>query len=199
MLFRSVLTGRTADYFNTKGREVDFYDLKGVAEYLAARLRLGFSYLATKRPKMHPGQTADIFLGGKLIGYLGQVDPSLVIQPVYYLEIELEPLAVGLSHIPSYKALTRFPAVLRDLALVGPKTVPAENLIKAIYEAGGTYLRSVELFDMYTSAQIGVENRSLAYSLIFQSEERTLTDAEIDSLLQNITAKMATLGFSIRS
>lgn len=199
LMLGMVLTGRTAEYFDTKGREVDFYDLKGTVEYLAARLRLGLSYTVAQRPKMHPGQTADILLEGKTIGYLAQVAPSLVSQPVYYLELELEPLAGGLTHIPSYRALTRFPAVLRDLALVGPKTVQAENLTKAIFEAGGTHLRSVELFDMYTGPQIGEENRSLAYALIFQSEERTLTDAEIESFLQNITAKMATLGFSIRS
>lgn len=194
-----VLTGRIADHFDAKGKATDFYDLKGVVENLATRLNLELSYAPSMRPKMHPGRTADILLQDEVIGYIGQVHPDEMEQPVYYAELLVEPLTKGLSKVPVYKALTRYPAVLRDLALVGPKAISASYVKKAIEEAGGTHLRSVELFDMYTGPQVGEGNRSLAYALVFQSEEKTLTDAEIDDFLQRICNKMAELGFTIRS
>lgn len=199
LMVAMALTGRIHDYFDQKGKSVDFFDLKGTIEYLATRLKLNLDFVAVQRPRMHPGRTADILLEGRVIGYMGQIHPDETGQPVYFCQMALEPLAKGLSHVPVYKALTRFPAVLRDIALVGPESISADKVTQAIYEAGGTHLRSVELFDIYTGPQIGEGNRSLAYALVFQSEEKTLTDAEIDSFLQNIYTKMSELGFSIRS
>lgn len=194
-----ILTGQKEGFFDSAPVDVDFYDLKGALDYLGNRLKIHFDYRSSKRPRMHPGRCADILLDNATIGYIGQIHPENTPQPVYYLEIEVDPLTVGLSTTVVYKALTRFPAIYRDIALVGPGDVASEALTKAIFSAGGEHLGKVELFDMYVGPQIGEGNRSLAYALMFQSEERTLTDAEIDSALDNIKDELAKLGFVLRT
>ncbi len=199
LMLGAALAGKKQGYFDAAPGDVDFYDLKGALDYLGSRLRLTFDYAPSRRPRMHPGRCADVSLDGRVIGYIGQIHPDETEEPVYFLEIEVEPLTKGLSEVVVYKGLTRFPAVFRDIALVGPMAVPAKELTEAIINAGGRHLVSVELFDLYTGPQVGEGKKSLAYALMFQSEERTLTDSEIDEALKNIQAKVAEKDFIFRA
>lgn len=176
---------------------MNFYDLKGVLDELAERLHLGgFRYQSANRPEFHPGKCAEILLNDKVLGVIGEVHP-LVHERYDFTDAlvvvaELD-LAMLIDAVPSrftVAAIPSQPPVLEDLAIVVDEAVPAERVVEVISKAGGRILTHVQLFDVYRGEQIGAGKKSLAYSLTYQSPERTLTDKEVAKVRQKIIRRL---------
>lgn len=185
----------TKKHWSRPEHEVDFYDLKGLAEAI-------FNFLAvqpTLKPgslgAMQAGQCGAILYGDKHLGWLGEIKKSVadqhdLEQKAFVMEIDLDPLLEKDASTPKYAAIPAFPPSLRDLAALVDQSVPAGALLDAAREAGGKYLKEVELFDIYTGKQIPQGKKSVALSLVFQSADRTLTDKATQKAFDSIVKKL---------
>ena len=179
---------KTAESWHGKPQSMDFFDLKGEVEELLGAARVQADYVRSTREWLHPGQSAEILVAGKSIGYLGRLHPSLEDE----LDLgttwvaELDQLAVLQTYVSNFTELSRFPSVRRDIALLISDNINVSEIQQLIGKAGGELLDSSWLFDVYTGQ--GVENgkRSLAFALLWQHPSRTLEDAEIKSGMDHI-------------
>ena len=172
---------------NTKN--VDFYVIKGIAEEILDYLGYSgrYSFMKQEMPKeMHPGQSAYINVNGTNVGIIGKVHPEVTNEDVFVLEINLDELLQKKVGKMKYKEISKFPSVKKDLALVVDKELTAQELAKVIKNAGGSLLTNVEVFDVYTGVGIGIDKKSVAFSLTFLDNKKTLTDEEINSLINKI-------------
>lgn len=132
---------------------------------------------------------------GVCLGYLGELHPTVVAAfdcsgPIYVAELSLEAL-LGLPGRPVvHRPLPRFPGVVRDLALVVPGEVESGEIIGAIREMESPLIKTISLFDVYTGEQVPSGQKSLAYSILYQAEDRTLTDEEVNRLHQKVVAHL---------
>ena len=177
------------------GADEDFFTLKGIIESLFDTFGVTVEYAASNEPFLHPGRQASAFIGENAISVFGEVHPDVVAEydidsRVYVAEIDLQALFTVESPRIIYKALPRFPAVERDLALLCDVNKPVAEIERIIRKAGGKILDSVALFDVYQGAQIEAGKKSVAYSLKFRSPDRTLSDEDIDPVLTKIFEKM---------
>jgi phenylalanyl-tRNA synthetase beta chain len=178
-----------------------FAHLKGIVEALVQRLSVpGVRFNAASHPSLHPARTAALSLGSAALGMLGEAHPQvcerfdLPEQPVALLELDLD-LLLASRQPRRYQRISRFPAVLEDIALVVDADLPAQTVEDTIRAAGGELLRHAELFDLYQGEQIAPGKKSLAYALTFQAEDRSLTEDEVLQLYQRIQQHAAaTLG-----
>jgi phenylalanyl-tRNA synthetase beta chain len=184
---------------------VDFYDAKGTVERILAGLGINaYTIEAGSHPSLHPGKTAVVTACGKVIGHIGEVHPKVleaysIPKAAYIFYLSIEVLAELSSLIPKYQSLPKYPAVTRDLAFVVSTDVTSEAMKEVILANGGQYLQRAEVFDVYMGAQVGEGMKSVAYSLFFQSAEKTLTDAELEEPYQKIlTALSEKCGAEIR-
>jgi phenylalanyl-tRNA synthetase beta chain len=142
-------------------------------------------------PYMHPGRTAYVRINRKTAGYFGEAHPlaagafSLPERALAGV-IELEDAFKAASPERAYKPLPKYPPVPRDLALIVDSGVPAGDIIRAIAKQGGSILENAEVFDVYTGAQVPEGKKSVAFSLMFRSDERTLTDDEVAAKISKI-------------
>ncbi len=176
----------------------DFYHLKGMAEGLFQTL--GVSGITFERCKdlvfMHPGRTASIIgKDGQNVGYIGEVHPSVLsnyeIETKAYIGvINAEYLYENANLEKIFEPLPKFPGVLRDIAMVVKKDVPVSEIERAIYAKGGNILRKATLFDVYSGKQIAEGFKSVAYSLMFRSDEKTLNDEEVSKVLRKIITNL---------
>ncbi|WP_313643757.1 phenylalanine--tRNA ligase subunit beta [Stenotrophomonas sp.] len=174
-----------------KARKVDFHDLKGDLESLAAASGAVLEFRASQRPYAHPARSADIWRDGQCIGWIGQLHPRLtkameVDVDVYGFELDLAPLAA--RSLPRSSELSRFPAVRRDLAVVVAESVSWAELSATIRSAGGELLRDVALFDRYVGQGVEPGFKSLAMGLILQDKSRTLTDRDVEAVVTDVVA-----------
>ena len=168
---------------------VDFYILKGVVEelldYLGYKNR--YSFVSGDLPKeMHPSKSLLININGKNIGFIGMVHPNIYKEEIYVFEINLESLFESKTGKLKYKEYSKYPSVSKDLAFVLSKDVLNEDVISTIKKSGGRLLSNVNVFDYYEGDKIEDNKKSIAYSLIFESFEKTLSDEEINPILDNI-------------
>lgn len=191
------LTGRFADQgWNQPKQTVDFYSIKGFFELLIDSFKIAKVKLApSERPYMHPGQAAEIMFGGKSVGYFGQVHPRVLkeyglSQSAFVLELDTEFLVANRNQNIKFKALPKFPAVQRDLALVLPQEIKVSEIISQIKQLGGELLEQVELFDVYQGEQVAAGCRSLAFSLSYRADDRTLNDQEVQNIQKNLLEKL---------
>jgi len=170
-------------------RSVDFYDVKGDLEALCAPRRLQFVRAA--HPALHPGRSARILLDAQEIGILGEIHPRLTQRyelgraPIV-CEIELGALLE--TPLPSYEEVSRFPAVVRDIALVVPQSVEAALLTEALSGAAAESVREIRLFDVYQGQGIPEDKKSLAFRITMQDTRKTLSDDEADALIGRLVA-----------
>jgi phenylalanyl-tRNA synthetase beta chain len=160
------------------------------------RLHVGsVAFEAAAHPALHPGRTAALRVAGEEVGILGELHPvardrfDLPNQPVALAEIDLDALLVHVQDEGLYATISRYPAVEQDIALVVDGDVPAARVHRLIDAAGGELLRRVELFDVYTGEQIPAGKKSLAYSLTYQAQDRTLTDEEVAEVQDHIVVR----------
>ena len=173
-------------------RQVDFYDIKGYAEevlaYFGARK---IEFIESTYATFVNHQQAEILIDKRPLGRLGCVDDAVlrrydVEQPIYLFELELGPLLALTKEAPQFTEIPAFPPSLRDLALVVDRAVPAGALRDAAQRAGGKLLHRVDLFDIYTGEQVPAGKKSVALNLVFQSDERTLTDQDTQKAVDKI-------------
>jgi len=173
---------------------VAFLELKGALERAIDTLTpidvVGLEYERAQAPLFHPGRCARVVLGGRPVGYLGELHPNALEtvdleDRAVAVEVDLEPLLAARGAREAWP-LPRFPAVNRDLGVVVPEPVLAGELHATIKESGGELLESVRAFDEYRGSQVPDGYKSVAFALTFRSPERTLTDAEVDAQLDEI-------------
>jgi phenylalanyl-tRNA synthetase beta chain len=205
----------------------DFFDLKGVAELLLRTLQVpAYRFVAAAHPTFHPGRCAALEVAELLeaaipgegparslgetarwtpVGVLGEVHPEVAegfeVPPrTYLMELDLERLYAGVPGWALHSAILRHPAATRDLAIVVDSATPAAEVEAIIRASGGPLLRDVRLFDLYTGEGVPAGKKSLAYTLTYQSSERTLTDTEIEAAQAAIVAALSKrLGATLRT
>lgn len=174
-----------------------FFSLKGAVEELLVHLGISqFRFTrAAARPWLHPGRSAELFISGQLAGWLGVVHPDVAeafsAPPgAVLLDIEVNQLLAAASDKRTYQPLPRFPAVTRDLALMVDQAVLVADLAGLISAQGGSLLESVTLFDVYQGPQVPAGKKSVAFSLVFRSAEKTLSDEDIQPAVAAVLAAL---------
>ncbi len=188
------------------GDKVDFYTIKGMIEGLFDRLSTkDYKFVPQKdNPTYHPGRCAQIYLCGKLAGYVGQVHPSVAREydmdaECYLAQLDFDALYAASSDKQTYKKLPKYPAVSRDIAILVDESVLSGDIVDTIKRAGGKLLDSVEFFDSYKGAQIPAGKKSMAYSAQLRAEDRTLTEEEITKVMDKILKSLKNnLGAELR-
>ncbi len=183
------------------GGGTDFYDIKGVCENMFGRLHVeGVSYEAvTDDQTFHPGRCALIKAGGKKLGVIGEIHPSVskrfgIDTPVYVGELDFENIFLNIKSDVKFKELPKFPAVTRDIAMLVDKSVPVAQIEAVIRKSSGKTLESIELFDVYEGEQIPEGKKSVAYSAVYRAADRSLTGEEVqksfDKAVKNLEARL---------
>ena len=183
-----LMSGKYSTGLNNN-RTVDFYVIKGIAEEVLDYLGYAgrYSFMKQEMPKeMHPGQSAMINVNGSNIGMIGKIHPSVTKDDVYVLEINLDELFTKKVGKMKYKEFSKFPSINKDIALVVDKKSVSKDIEKVIKSAGGSLLTNIEVFDVYTGVGVGIDKKSIAYSLTFSDMKKTLTDEEINELMDKI-------------
>ncbi|WP_040196045.1 phenylalanine--tRNA ligase subunit beta [Candidatus Soleaferrea massiliensis] len=188
------------------GRDADFFLLKGMVETLLDRLNAKEYDVQpdSGNPTFHPGRCASIYIDGQLVGVMGEVHP-LVLQnfeigvKAYAAELDLRTLFANRAAEKQYKPLPKYPATTRDLALVCDEDVPVAKLQKAIRQASGKILESIEMFDIYRGKQIPDGKKSIAYKISLRASDRTLTDEETNGAMKKILKALADIDVTLRS
>lgn len=194
MLCGAIVGKRNDLAWNSSRDNVDFYDAKGVAEMLLEELGIReYQVSAGNHHALHPGKTANFSIQDELLGSVGEVHPVVanafdLNRKVFIFEFNAGLLVKHAMLVDQYKALPKYPSTTRDLAIVLSEDVTAGDVNAAIKQSAGALLTEVRLFDVYTGEQVPAGQKSLAFSLTFQSQERTLTDTEIDEHYQNIVS-----------
>jgi phenylalanyl-tRNA synthetase beta chain len=196
------LTGRRqAEFWGDAAKSTagvqDFFDLKGIVEALANDLHLPeVAYRPSSAKYLHPGRSAELVIGGRSAGNFGQLHPTVA--EVYALgnrdvlagELDLEAILAQVPERYTYTPVPRFPAALRDIAVIVDEQVTAGRIAGEICAAGGDLLRGLRLFDVYRGESIPAGKKSLAYALSYQAEDRTLTDKEVDKAHKKIEDRL---------
>ena len=185
----------------------DFFDMKGVCEEFFEKI--GMKKKITYDPKsakpfLHPGRQANMIYEGKVVGYLGEVHPSVadnysIGEKAYIAVIDILDVLefAGFNH--KYTGIAKYPAVTRDLSLVVPHEVLAGQIEAIFDQRGGNILESYQLFDIYEGAQIEKGFKSMAYSLVFRAHDKTLGENEISAVMKKIMNGLNGLGIELRS
>ncbi|MFN3581563.1 MAG: phenylalanine--tRNA ligase subunit beta [Pseudomonas sp.] len=175
--------------------KLDFHDVKGDVEALLGQGGAGSQYRfqAAEHPALHPGQTAQITRDGELVGWLGALHPQLLVDldiqgPVFVFELTLGKIIQG--RLPKFAELSRFPEVRRDVALLVDKTVMADDLLADIRANAGDDLKHLRLFDVYEGKGIDPHRKSLAIGLTLQHSSRTLTDDEVNAVMDKVLVSL---------
>ncbi|QTL98580.1 phenylalanine--tRNA ligase subunit beta [Iocasia frigidifontis] len=170
----------------------DFFYLKGVLESYFSRLGIdSFLFKPARQSFLHPGRTASIELDGGEIGYLGELLPAIITEldlkertALFQLDLTAVIKAVNLDK--KYSKLPKYPAVERDLAILVKNEINSGEILRLLKREAGDILKKVEIFDLYEGDQIPEGLKSLAFKLLFQAEDRTLRDEEVNELFNKI-------------
>ena len=187
--------------------ECDFFLLKGVLEEMFLKLGLDGKVdfePSQEKPFLHPGRQALIYVGGAYAGFIGQVHPEVCENydmkcEAYVAGIDLPTVTEKATFDRRYEGVAKYPAVNRDLSLVMKKDVFVGSLEKVMKEKGGKLLESIQLFDVYEGSQIEEGYKSVAFSLVFRSPERSLEAAEINKIVDKILKELEKMGVELRA
>ncbi|MBO4330490.1 MAG: phenylalanine--tRNA ligase subunit beta, partial [Oscillospiraceae bacterium] len=188
------------------GSDTDFYSLKGSVEAVLRYFRIRGAVFEAESGHFayHPGRCAAVRLEDTLLGVFGELHPSVaknygINERVYAAELDFDALFACRGAEPTYVPLPRFPAVLRDLAVVCSADVTVGRLEQCILEGAGPLLRDVKFFDVYTGAPIPPGKKSVAFSLCFRADDRSLADGDIEPEMTAVLAALESrLGAKIR-
>jgi len=180
------------EQWGERARAVDFFDLKGDIEALLAPLHARFE--AGLHPALHPGRSARVMLGGTPIGWVGELHPrwqqkyELPSAPVLF---ELDAASVLALDLPRYGEVSRFPPVIRDLAVLVPEAATAQALLDELERSPPAAVQAIRLFDEYRGKGIEKGLKSLAFRVVMQDTAKTLTDGEADAAMVQLTQVLA--------
>ncbi|RZA21199.1 MAG: phenylalanine--tRNA ligase subunit beta [Lysobacteraceae bacterium] len=182
-----------SEQWGVAARKLDFHDLKGDLDSLAALSGARLEYRGSAEPFAHPGRSADVYRDDVRIGWIGQLHPRLqqalgIDAEVYGFELELESLLA--RALPRATALSKYPSVRRDLAFVVPEAVSWDAMRATARRAAGQSLRDLRLFDRYAGKGVETGFKSLAMALILQEESRTLTDRDVEAVVTEVVAAL---------
>ena len=186
----------TGKYFESIGKEqkVDFYVIKGVVEeildYLGYNGRYSFVKPKNEIKEFHPYQTAEVSVNNDICGIVGKLHPNETKDDIYVMEINLDKLLQKKTGKMTFKEISKFPVVNKDLSVVVDKNVSATDLENEIKRAGGKLFLGSKIFDVYADEKIGENKKSIAVSLSFGAMDRTLTDEEVNELLNKIIERL---------
>lgn len=204
-----IMTGarQPSDWLESEPRTVDFFDLKGVVEGLLDGLHLdNVQVTRSQHPSLHPGRSAQVTVNENVVGDFGELHPVVAAafeldeQPVMVADFDLDLLLALVQPMYRVRSLPITPAVLEDISMVVSEDLPAAEVEKVIWQAGGALLKDVRLFDVYRGPSVAEGHKSLAYSLTYQTDERTLNDKEVAAVRKKIMKSVeARLGAKVRS
>ena len=180
-------------YLGLDKKKVDFYVIKGIAEeildYLGYNGRYSFVRNLEKTPdELHPGQSAVISVNNDIVGIIGKIHPKVEKDDVFVLEIDLDRLLSKRVGKMKYKEISKFPNIKKDLSIVVDKKMSAQEIGMKIKKLAGSLLESSEVFDVYTGTGIEDDKKSISFALTFGKGDRTLTDDEINEVMNKIIA-----------
>ena len=184
------LYGQQAPLHFSGDRLVDFFDLKGIVDGLEIVNGGGsLSWSSGEHPALAPGQTARVSINGQSIGIVGRLHPRLAREldlpkPLFLADLNLSPLLSG--QVTAFKAISRYPRVLRDLAVVVDDSIAWQQIVDAVKSLGDSRIQSVELFDVYRGTGVPEGRQSLALSLSLQDPEKTLDDVAIQEMVNQV-------------
>lgn len=183
-----LLTGKSPKDWFGQEEVIDFYTAKGLVETLLSSFLFSeeINYqLATDREGMHPGRTADIYIGKELVGYVGEIHPTIAknsdLNATFVFELSIDKIVNAAKDEVSYKALNRYPGSSRDIALLVDQEVTHAELEAVISENGGQWLQNIRLFDLYEGDNIQAGKKSMAYSLYYANPKATLKEDEVNT------------------
>ena len=182
-----LLSGKYMSNGWNENKTVDFYIVKGIVEnlldYMGFKNR--YSFEASKYDDLHPGICADIKLDKKRIGIIGRVHPQLIKDEIYVFELSLNALMTGIKPI-KFKEAPKYPSIEKDAAYILDKEITAGDVIKTIKNAGGKLLTNIDIFDVYTGLNIGLNKKSIAFKYSFSDSNRTLREEEAMEVFEKI-------------
>lgn len=178
---------RDPEQWAEKAPRVDFFDAKGDLEALAGTRALEF--VPGTHPACHPGRCAWVKAGGKVVGFVGELHPRLqqryeLPAPPVILEVASAPLLEGAA--PRFLGLSRMPVVRRDLAVTVPENLPVGDLLGALRRGLPAFVRELEVFDQYRGKGVDTGRKSLAFRILMQDTDRTLTDSEVEAVVASL-------------
>lgn len=198
-----ILTGDyvTNDWQNKK-EAIDFFIAKGIVDRIAETLDITFDYANGEIEGMHPGRTAMIYLNDEIVGFVGELHPTVEqaydLNRTYVFELNYEKLmAVKVGYI-NYEPIPRFPGAVRDIALLINRETPSAKLIQTIQQHGGNILQDTQVFDVYEGEHVAEDEKSVAIRLYYLDTEETLTDDKVNDVHENILEALQNDGATIR-
>ncbi|HDI0837237.1 TPA: phenylalanine--tRNA ligase subunit beta [Staphylococcus aureus] len=198
-----ILTGDyVVNQWQGKKETVDFYLAKGVVDRVSEKLNLEFSYRRADIDGLHPGRTAEILLENKVVGFIGELHPTLAadndLKRTYVFELNFDALmAVSVGYI-NYQPIPRFPGMSRDIALEVDQNIPAADLLSTIHAHGGNILKDTLVFDVYQGEHLEKGKKSIAIRLNYLDTEETLRDERVSKVQAEIEAALIEQGAVIR-
>jgi phenylalanyl-tRNA synthetase beta chain len=174
------------EQWSAAARRVDFFDVKGDIERLFDG---SLEFQRGEHPSLHPGQCARILLNGQGVGWLGSLHPALTQSfdlPTAPVLFEIDSEAVSGRVLPRHVALSRFPQVRRDLAFVVAKDILAGEVLDTLRQSAPAFIQSLGVFDEYRGPGLAENQKSLAFRVVMQDTQRTLTDKEVEDAVANM-------------
>ena len=187
-----------------RGKEYDFYDLKGTLETLSEHLHLKLETSPDGKSFLMSGKSVRVHANDVELGYLAQVDPGQKLvhemgQNVYALELDLGALENVLSSSLQFQQIAKFPETYRDISILVDRQVTSQQVTDLILKTGSPLIQKVELYDHFEGKKIQADKKSLTFALSFQSADRTLSDEEVTPLFESIIQTLESeLGASLR-
>ena len=180
----------TNDWMNSKIK-VDFYLIKGIVENILNYLGFKNRYTFEKDliNHLHTGISASILVDRQKLGIIGRVHPSLLKDEVYVCELSLTKLNKEVKPL-KYKESSKYPEIIKDVAFIVPKSLTSGEIVETIKKDGGRLLSSIDVFDVYTGENVKENEKSIAYTLTFKDDTRTLNDEEVNAVFRNIIDKV---------
>lgn len=186
------------------GKGEDFYSVKSIIQLIEYKFGLKTQYERSQRPYLHAGRGADIYVGKTCIGYVGEVHPDVaasldVKERLYIAELDLGAIEKFRQHGYKFEEIGKYPPMERDIAVTVDEDVTAARILECVRSAGGSMMKSAQIFDVYRSEAIGKGKKSIAINMIFRLTDRTLTDEEVTAKVNRVLTKLTSqLGAALR-
>jgi phenylalanyl-tRNA synthetase beta chain len=196
MMIAGIIGGpRLPEGWASQGDPVDFYDIKQDVEAIIQNMDnlTSVEFIAAEHAALHPGQSAQIRLAGRELGWLGRIHPTLAaacdVNPDACL-FELAYDAISQGRLPQFREISRYPSIRRDLAIVVDEQVQAQTVADVVKKAAGDLLQEMVVFDIYQGQGIESGRKSIAFGLILQDSSRTLVEEDIETVVGRVTDQL---------